>query len=406
VTVESMRAALWDILANKMRSGLTILGILIGTAAVILLVAVGVGVSNAVQRDIRNLGTNALYLVPEENAGDQAAGTSTRRARLTEQDVRALSDKGRNPAVSVVAPVQQTSGRVTWRGESYALSTFYGAEPAYTSIRNITVKAGRLLTDEDAAAHAKVAVIGSTVAQRLMGKGVNPVGQDVDFNGVRLRIVGLLSARGSDGVQDQDDVMVAPLTTTVDQIVGSVESFSYVTVQAVSRQALPEAMTQITEVLRQKHELKPGAPLDFQMINAGELAEAGESAAGALQLFLAAIAVISMIIGGIGVMNIMLVTVTERTHEIGIRKAVGAQNRDVLTQFLMESMLLAGLGGVLGVVVGVGLGQLPMGDATPVVTPSTVVVSFAVSIIVGVFFGVYPARRAAALTPIEALRYE
>jgi len=262
------------------------------------------------------------------------------------------------------------------------------------------------LTEEDESNHAKVAVVGSTVADRLMGKGVDPVGKDVEFNGVRLRIVGLLASRGSDGVDDEDDVLIAPLTTTVDHIVGSVESYTLLAVQATSRQALPDAMAQVTEVLRRKHELKADAPLDFRVINAGELARTSETAAAALQLFLAAIAVISLIIGGIGVMNIMLVTVTERTHEIGIRKALGAQNHDVLTQFLMESMLLAGLGGLFGVLVGIGLGQIRLGDTTPVVLPSTVVVSFGVSVMVGVFFGVYPARRAAALTPIEALRYE
>jgi putative ABC transport system permease protein len=201
-------------------------------------------------------------------------------------------------------------------------------------------------------------------------------------------------------------VLVAPLTTTVDHIVGSAESYTLLAIQATSRQALPDAMAQVTDVLRRKHELKADAPLDFRVINAGQLAQASETASAALQLFLAAIAVISLIIGGIGIMNIMLVTVTERTHEIGIRKALGAQNRDVLTQFLMESMLLAGLGGLFGVFVGIGLGQIRMGDTTPVVLPSTVVVSFGVSVMVGVFFGVYPARRAAALTPIEALRYE
>jgi putative ABC transport system permease protein len=406
VTIESLRAALWDILANKLRSGLTILGILIGTAAVILLVAVGVGVSDAVQREIRNLGTNTLYVVPESNGGDQSAGTNIRRAQLTAEDVRALSDKGRAPALALVSAVQEASGRVTWQGAGHAVQTFYGSEPSYASIRNLTVTAGRLLTEEDESNHAKVALVGSTVAERLMGKGVDPVGKDVEFNGVRLRIVGLLASRGSDGVDDEDDVLVAPLTTTVDHIVGSAESYTLLAIQATSRQALPDAMAQVTDVLRRKHELKADAPLDFRVINAGQLAQASETASAALQLFLAAIAVISLIIGGIGIMNIMLVTVTERTHEIGIRKALGAQNRDVLTQFLMESMLLAGLGGLFGVFVGIGLGQIRMGDTTPVVLPSTVVVSFGVSVMVGVFFGVYPARRAAALTPIEALRYE
>jgi putative ABC transport system permease protein len=174
----------------------------------------------------------------------------------------------------------------------------------------------------------------------------------------------------------------------------------------VSRQALPGAMAEVTGVLRETHELKPDGPPDFRVFNAGELAAAGEAAASQLELLLAAIALISLIVGGIGVMNIMLVTVTERTHEIGIRKALGAQNRDVLTQFLAEAMLLAGLGGILGVLVGIGLGQIPLGETKPVVLPSTAVVSFCVSVIVGIVFGVYPARRAAALTPIEALRYE
>jgi putative ABC transport system permease protein len=406
VTIESLRAALWDILANKLRSGLTILGILIGTAAVILLVAVGVGVSNAVAGEIQNLGTNTLYVVPERNNGGGEGGTDSQPIRLTRDDVRALSDRHRAPSVNLVAPVQQTSGTVTWQGASYALGTFQGSEPASASIRNVTVDAGRTLTEEDESSRAKVALIGSTVVENLMGEGVDPVGQDVDFNGVRLRIVGLLTERGSDGVSDEDDVLVAPLSTTVDHVVGSVESYTYLLVQASSREAMPNAMQQVTDVLRTTHDLTPDDPLDFTVFNAGDLAQAAESAAAALQLFLAAIALISLIVGGIGVMNIMLVTVTERTHEIGIRKAVGAQNRDVLTQFLVESMLLAGLGGILGVVVGVALGQVPLGSATPVVLPSTVVVSFGVSVLVGIFFGVYPARRAASLTPIEALRYE
>jgi putative ABC transport system permease protein len=305
-----------------------------------------------------------------------------------------------------VAPTQETSGTVTWQGVSHSLKSFQGSPPAYTSIRNMTVEAGRLLSEEDESNRAKVALIGTTVAQRLMGKDFDPVGQDVDFNGVRLRIVGLLTSKGSDGVDDEDDVMVAPLTTTLEHIVGTVESYTYVVAQAVSREAVPDAVDQLTETLRQTHGLKPEAALDFSVFNAAELIETAQSAAAGLELFLAAIALISLVVGGIGVMNIMLVTVTERTHEIGIRKAVGAQNRDVLAQFLVEAMLLAGLGGILGVIVGAALGQIPLGETQPVVLPSAALVSFAVSVLIGVFFGVYPARRAAALTPIEALRYE
>jgi len=406
VTLECLRAALWDILANKMRSGLTILGILIGTAAVILLVAVGIGVSNQVQGDIRDLGTNTLYVLPENNDNAGRGGTEARRARLTKEDVKTLSDKKRAAAVSLVAAAQETSGRVTWQGVSYTLKNFLGSQPAYSSIRNVSVKAGRLLTEEDESSRAKATLIGSTVVQHLMGKGFNPVGQDVEFNGLRLHVVGLLTSKGSDGGEDEDDVMVAPLTTTLEHLVGSVESYSHLAVQASSRQALPAAMAQVTGVLRETHELEPGAPADFRVFNAGDLAAAGEAAAAQLEALLAAIAVISLIVGGIGVMNIMLVTVTERTHEIGIRKALGAQNSDVLTQFLAEATVLAGLGGMLGVLVGVGLGQIPLGETKPVVLPSTALVSFCVSVLVGVVFGVYPARRAAALTPTEALRYE
>ena len=406
MTLESLRAALWDVLANKLRSGLTVLGILIGTAAVILLVAVGVGVSNELQRQIRNLGTNAVYVFPESKEAAGHGGTETRAARLTRQDLKALSDRHRAPAVTLAAPAVETAGTVTWDGASYSLKTFQGAEPAYSSIRNVTVRRGRLLNADDELNHARVALIGSTVVQHLMGKGADPVGQDVRFNGVRLRIVGLLSPRGSDGIDDEDDVMVAPLTTTADEIVGTVESYSHLVVQAVSPEALSGAIAEITAVLRQAHQLEPGAPPDFSLINADELAKTSESEAAALQLFLAAIAAVSLIVGGIGVMNIMLVTVTERTQEIGLRKALGAHNRDVVTQFLAEAMLLAGLGGLIGVMVGVALGQIPLGVSKPVVLPATVVVSFGVSVLVGVVFGVYPARRAAALTPIEALRFE
>ena len=406
MTIESLRAALCDVLANKFRSGLTILGILIGTAAVILLVAIGTGVSNQVQGELQDIGTNTLYAIPEIDAAGDDGGTNARRAGLTEKDVRALADKHRNPAISVVAPTQETSGTVTWQGASHTLPSFQGSPPVYTSIRNMTVKAGRLLSEDDESNRAKVALIGSTVVERLMGKGVDPVGQDVDFNGVRLRIVGLLTPKGSGGIGDEDDVMVAPLTTTLDHIVGTVESYSHVVVQALSREALPDAMDQVTATLRQVHDLRPEAPDDFSIFNAAELVETAESAAAGLKLFLAVIALISLIVGGIGVMNIMLVTVTERTHEIGIRKAVGAQNRDVLAQFLVEAMLLAGLGGILGVIAGAALGQIPVGETQPVVLPSAAFVSFTVSVLVGVFSGVYPARRAAALTPIEALRYE
>jgi putative ABC transport system permease protein len=407
MTLDSVRVALRGVLANRLRSALTMLGILIGTSAVILLVGVGNGISAGVQNQIKALGTNALYVIPERNArGRDRGGTSARRIRLTADDVKALSDKVRVPDANIVTPTVSTTGTVTWNGTTYALNSFVGAEPAFGDIRDATVATGRTFDSEDLQSHAKVAVIGQTVVDHLMGKGFNPVGQQVEFNGVRFRIIGLFDKKGSNGFQDQDDVMVAPLTTVIENIVGNVDSYNSIAVQATSRETLPAAMTEIQRTLRRTHRLGPNMPPDFIVFNAANLLAAGKAAAKSFQLLLAVVAGISLLIGGIGVMNIMLVTVTERTREIGIRKALGAQKTDILSQFLVEAMLLAGLGGVLGVALGIGAGQYHGAGLHPVISPTTVVLSFGVSILIGVFFGIYPASRAAALTPMEALRYE
>jgi putative ABC transport system permease protein len=407
VTLDSMRVALRGILANRMRSALTMLGILIGTAAVILLVAVGTGISNQVQVQIRNLGTNAIYILPERNnQSAQNRGTSARRIRLTKADVKALSDKTRAPSLDLVAPTVGASGTLTWNGNTYALQNFVGGSPEFGEIRNTPVERGRFLTEEDVDAHAKVAVIGYTVVDRLMGEGVDPIGQMVEFNGVRFRVVGLQVKKGSNGFQDQDDFMFVPITTAIDNIVGNIDSYTIIGARAVNKDLLPQAMNEIHGILRQTHGLKADDPPDYIVFNAAALLAAGKAAAQQFQLLLGVVAAISLLIGGIGVMNIMLVTVTERTREIGIRKALGAQRSDIITQFLAEAMLLASLGGVIGVVLGVGLGSLKSATMQPIVSPGSVVMSFGVSVLIGIFFGAYPASRAAALTPMEALRYE
>jgi len=407
MTLDSMRVALRGVLANRMRSALTMLGILIGTAAVILLVGVGQGISDKVQDQIKSLGTNAIYVLPERNSrGQDRGGTSARRVRLTERDVEALSDPVRAPALTAVTPSYQASGTVTWQGTTYSLSSFLGAEPLFAQIRNAAVSRGRWLDDEDVRTRAKVAVIGQTVIDKLFGKGVDPVGQQVEFNNIRFRIVGVLAPKGSNGFQDQDDVMVAPISTVRENIVGNVDSYNLIAVQAASRDALPQAMSQVNSILRHTHRIGRNTPPDFVVFNAASLLAAGKAAAKQFQLLLAVVAAISLLIGGIGVMNIMLVTVTERTREIGIRKALGAQRSDIITQFLAEAMLLASLGGVIGVLVGVGLGSLKSATMQPIVSPGSVVMSFCVSVLIGIFFGAYPASRAAALTPMEALRYE
>jgi len=407
MTLDSVRVALRGVLANRMRSALTMLGILIGTAAVILLVGVGQGISDKVQDQIKSLGTNAIYVIPERNSRRQnRGGTYARRIRLNQNDVEALSDPVRGSALAAVTPAYSASGTVTWDGTTYSLQSFLGAEPVFAQVRNVTVTRGRWLEEEDVRSRAKVAVIGVTVVDKLFGNGVDPVGEQVEFNGIRFRIIGVLEPKGSNGFQDQDDVMVAPISTVRENIVGNVDSYNMIAVQATSRDALPQAMTQVNSILRRTHHIRPSQPPDFVVFNAASLLAAGKAAAKQFQLLLGVVACISLLIGGIGVMNIMLVTVTERTREIGIRKALGAQRSDILSQFLVEAMLLAGLGGILGVAIGVGAGQYQGGGLNPVISPSAVILSFGVSILIGVFFGIYPASRAAALTPIEALRYE
>jgi putative ABC transport system permease protein len=407
MTFDSMRVALRGVLANRMRSALTMLGILIGTAAVILLVGVGQGISDKVQDQIKSLGTNAIYVIPERNSrGQDRGGTSARRVRLTQRDVEALSDPVRGSALAAVTPAYSTSGTLTWQGTTYSLSSFLGTEPVFAEVRNVNVTKGRWLDEEDVRSRAKVAVVGVTVVDKLFGKGFDPVGQQVEFNNIRFRVIGVLEPKGSNGFQDQDDVMVAPISTVRENIVGNVDSYNLIAIQAASREALPQAMGQVNSILRRTHRIGPSSPPDFVVFNAASLLAAGKAAAKQFQLLLGVVAGISLLIGGIGVMNIMLVTVTERTREIGIRKALGAQRSDILSQFMVEAMLLAGLGGILGVAIGVGAGQYSGGGLNPVISPSAVVLSFGVSILIGVFFGIYPASRAAALTPIEALRYE
>ncbi len=407
MTVDSLLVALKGLLANRMRSLLTMLGILIGTAAVILLVAVGTGISNAVQHTIETMGSNAVYVWPEQNpGGNDRGGTASRQAKLTDADLKALSDKSRAPNVLAVSPVLQIRATAVADGTTYALQQFVGAEAIFAQIRNAVAETGRMIDAQDVADHAKVAVMGQTVIKRLWHKGYNPIGRDVQFNGIRFRIVGVMEKRGSNGFQDQDDVVFAPISTVEDTMVGKVQSYHFIAVQAVSRQQTEEAQAEVTQVLRETHHLKEEEAPDFLIFNQAQLLTAGKAAALLFSLLLAAVAAIALFVGGIGVMNIMLVTVTERTREIGIRKALGAQRIDILSQFLTEAVLLSLIGGAMGVAIGIGIAHLQVGPLKLVVSLGSIVLSFGVSAAVGVFFGFYPANRAARLTPIEALRYE
>ena len=267
MTIDSLRVALKGLLANRMRSLLTMLGILIGTAAVILLVAVGTGISNAVQKTIESMGSNAVYVWPEQNPGGNKGGTFTKEAKLTDADLKALSDRTRAPNVRAVSPVLQIRVTAVADGKTYALQQFVGAEPNFAQIRNAVAESGRMIDEQDEADHAKVVVLGQTVIKKLWHKGYNPIGRDVQFNGIRFRVIGVLEKRGSNGFQDQDDVALAPISTVEDTMVGKVESYHFIAVQAASRQQTEAAQAEVTQVLRETHKLKEEEAPDFLIFN-------------------------------------------------------------------------------------------------------------------------------------------
>jgi putative ABC transport system permease protein len=414
MTVDSLRIALHGILANRMRSLLTVLGMTIGVASVIILVAVGNGASRVVQSQIETLGTNTLFLVPTStlngaSGGDDTTrtGTASRLVELDDDDVAALSDPERAPDVAGVAPMvsaAQVTG--TYQGATYTPLQFIGTTPRYFEMANLTLQSGSYFGEDDDDQHRKVAVLGQTVATELFGDA-DPVGESVKFSGAVFRVVGLLEEQGSGPFGDQDSIVVAPLSAVQDTLTGNRGTYSSMLIQAVSRERSEAAEDQILAALSEEHDL----PLEdmesfFTLFSQANLLETGAAVTTVFTLLLGAVAGISLLVGGIGVMNIMLVTVTERTREIGIRKAIGARRRSILVQFLLEAVVLTGTGGTIGVLLGVLVGQLRVGTFALVVDPYSVIVAFSVAVGIGLFFGIYPANRAASLRPIEALRYE
>jgi len=427
--VEAARFAVRGVTGNKMRSALTTLGILIGVAAVIILVAVGTGSSAAVQAQISSLGSNTLtvnssqggtggrgggggfgaFRIPGGGGGASTTvdtGTQTRIAQLTVDDAAALLSKTEAPDVLSVAPtVSATSVTATYTGASHAVGTFTGTTPSYMKNDNLTVQAGAAFTDTDYTERRRVALLGTTVATDLAGgDGLSIVGKVVQFNGIEFTVLGVLTGKGSTGPQDQDDRVIAPLTAVQDTLTGY-GSISSISVKATSSETVASATSQVTDILNARHKVT-SSTADFSVSSASSFLAAATSSNKTFTVLLASVAAISLLVGGIGVMNIMLVTVTERTREIGIRKAIGAQKFDIVTQFLLEAILLSVFGGLMGVIVGLVGSRFDIVGVTPVVAPYSVGLAFGVSVVVGLFFGLYPANRAASLRPIDALRYE
>ena len=411
---EALRVASGGLLANRLRSSLTMLGILIGVAAVILLVAVGNGATIQINNQIQALGANVIFIYPSnaKSTGGVSQGFGTSQT-LTMADVDAINSRQQDPDVVAAIPIAQNGGQITYANQNYFAPTT-GTSVDFPKVRDYQVAEGSFFTQDDVASQHRAVVIGQTVAANLFG-GADPVGQTIKINRQSFRVIGVFASKGSSGLGSQDNVVVAPITTVWAYLSGGRgKNVSQIVVSASSASAVTQAESEITTILLQRHQISDPAQADFQLQSQQDILNQANSIATALTLVLGAIAGISLVVGGIGIMNIMLVTVTERTREIGIRKAIGARWRDVLMQFLIEAMFLSGLGGALGIAVGAALAaeapHIPAIASSsfppPVVSVPSVLLAFGVSVGIGLFFGIYPANRAARLHPIEALRHE
>jgi putative ABC transport system permease protein len=400
--LETLRFAVGGLGANKVRSGLTMLGVLIGVAAVIILLAVGNGSSQAVKNSIEKLGTNALTV--SSGAGFGASSTATTTKPLTVDDARALADPAQAPDIESVAPEVTTSQTALYQGTSHTVSQVVGTYPAYFKASNSKVATGDYFSADDVLNSRKVAVIGSTTATDLFGTD-SPVGKKIVLGGTPLTVVGVLQTKGGTGFQDPDDTVIAPLPTVQNAYTGF-GPLSQILVEAKSASATTPAQNEITTVLMAQHGITDAGALDFRVSSQASLLSTQASTNKTFTVLLGAVAAISLLVGGIGITNIMLVTVTERTREIGIRKAIGAPKGVILGQFLAESTLLSLVGGGLGVLGGLIGSRFTIVGIKPVVIPESVAGAFAIAVAIGLFFGSYPANRAASLRPIEALRHE
>jgi putative ABC transport system permease protein len=401
---ETLRIAWAGITANKLRSGLTIVGMTIGVASVIVLIAVGNGSSKAVQASINSLGTNVLVVMTNGFRGGARANSAS-SISMTRADAEALQNKSLAPDVKTASPVVNASGeKLVYGSTSYEASSFVGTTPSYLEAHSYTLASGSAFTAEAVSKHQRVVVIGQTVEQELFA-GASPVGQTIKVNGSNFQVVGVLAAKGSNGTQNEDDVVMAPITTVQDSLTGY-GPISSITVEGTSSSSLNAAEAEISQILEERHKVKNTAEPGFSILNQGSLLETSSSTSSVFTTLLGEVAAISLLVGGIGVMNIMLVSVTERTREIGIRKAIGARRSDILTQFLTEALLVSLIGGLSGVVVGIVGSRFKIAGVQPEIAGYSIPLAFGAAALSGLFFGTYPAARAATLRPIEALRFE
>jgi putative ABC transport system permease protein len=398
---EIFRVALEAVRANKLRSFLTALGIIIGIAAVIAMVALGEGAQRSVQERLQGLGTNVLSVRPGQ---EFFGGVDRGDAKLTAKDARALL---REPqAIRTVSPEMQRRLQVEHEAANANIN-ISGVWPSYFDIQNHHLAAGRLFSDPEERGRRRVAVFGANAAMPLQSASAALIGQTIRIKGVPFEVIGVLQEKGSTGFQSPDDNIYIPLATAQFRVFGT-DRVQSIHVQATAEDQMDTALAEIDRVLRREHRLRPAVPSDFNIRNQTTLLETFRATSRTFAFLLAGIALVSLLVGGIGIMNIMLVSVTERTREIGVRKALGARRRDILLQFLIEALVLCLAGGTMGILVGVGgaMAMQKLAGWSTTVSPDAILLAFFFSAAVGVFLGLWPARRAARLDPIEALRYE
>lgn len=399
------RIAVRALIRNKLRAILTMLGIVIGVASVIAMLAIGEGSKQSIRTEMSSMGSNMVMIMPNfQRRGGVSMGASSSMA-LKYSDVVALRNEA--SSLAAVSPEVRANGQVIYGNEN-TQTTIYGVSEEYLTIRKLEIKSGRIFNANEVRGMSKVCLLGQTVVENLFGSGADPVGMSIRIKNLPFQVIGVLADKGESGMgQDQDDLILAPYTT-VQRRLAAIDYINGIYASAVSEDKSAAAITEVEEILRRTHKLMNSEENDFRVMSQSELIETVSSITDIMTLLLGAIAGISLLVGGIGIMNIMFVSVTERTREIGLRMSIGGRGSDILKQFLVESMLLSILGGAIGILFGYLIAKAAgsLMSSSAVITTQSVVLAFAVCFAIGVFFGWYPARKASNLNPIDALRYE
>lgn len=403
---KQIKSGIRNLAVNKMRTGLAILGIVIGIGSVIALISMGESSKKAIQTQIQSIGSNLLTVSPGAQFSGGVRGAAGGGRTLINEDADAILKSPSVTAVKNVSPEYQSRSQVIY-GRNNTNTQIVGVTPVYSEVRKITLTSGSFITQQQLNSMSKVAVIGPTVVEDLFTQGEDPIGQSIRINGKTFQIIGVTKSKGGTGFQNQDDIIFVPLTTAQKQLFG-VKYLSSIALEAKSEDVMTEAQNQVGYLLLERHKITDVASADFRIMSQSDILETASAVTGTFTNMLAGIAAISLLVGGIGIMNIMLMSVTERTREIGLRKALGAKKKVIIMQFLTESIMLTFTGGIIGVALGIVGFYIysKLNNSTFVVSLNSVLLAFVVSTIIGILFGWYPANKAANLQPIEALRYE